>query len=138
MDFNDTVESVISQGTLGIGFIGLAEALIALTGKHHGEDESAQKIGLQVIENMYKVVSKIKCVEMTLGEPDFVTPKNIQDAAIEAIQNGKASFYTVASGLPELKDAIKVLFELLTYEEQEQVIAILKRFSLPFCQKYQE
>lgn len=46
LDFNNTVESVISQGTLGIGFIGLAEALIALTGKHHGEDESAQKIGL--------------------------------------------------------------------------------------------
>lgn len=60
LDFNDTVESVISQGTLGIGFIGLAEALIALTGKHHGEDESAQKIGLQVIENMYRIVSKIK------------------------------------------------------------------------------
>lgn len=60
LDFNDTVESVISQGTLGIGFIGLAEALIALTGKHHGEDESAQKIGLWVIENMYKIVSKIK------------------------------------------------------------------------------
>ena len=60
LDFNDTVESVISQGTLGIGFIGLAEALIALTGKHHGEDKSAQKIGLQVIENMYRIVSKIK------------------------------------------------------------------------------
>ena len=45
-------------------------------------------------------------LSLTLGEPDFVTPKNIQDAAIEAIQNGKASFYTVASGLPELKDAI--------------------------------
>ena len=32
----DTIESVINQGTLGIGFIGLAECLIALTGKHHG------------------------------------------------------------------------------------------------------
>lgn len=42
-------------------------------------------------------------LSLTLGEPDFVTPRNIQDAAIEAIQNGKASFYTVASGLPELK-----------------------------------
>ena len=48
---------------------------------------------------------------LTLGEPDFVTPKNIQDAAIEAIQNGKASFYTVASGLPELKDAINSYME---------------------------
>ncbi len=47
-------------------------------------------------------------LSLTLGEPDFVTPKNIQDAAIESIQNGKASFYTAASGLPELKDAINV------------------------------
>ncbi len=36
----DTIESVINQGTLGIGFIGLAEALVALIGKHHGEDET--------------------------------------------------------------------------------------------------
>lgn len=50
-------------------------------------------------------------LSLTLGEPDFVTPKNIQDAAIEAIQNGKASFYTVASGLPELKDAINSYME---------------------------
>ena len=48
---------------------------------------------------------------MTLGEPDFVTPKNIQDAAITSIENGKASFYTVASGLPELKDAISTYME---------------------------
>ncbi|HEM3638107.1 TPA: pyridoxal phosphate-dependent aminotransferase [Streptococcus suis] len=50
-------------------------------------------------------------LELTLGEPDFVTPKNIQEAAIQAIENGKASFYTVASGLPELKDAVKTYFE---------------------------
>ena len=39
---NDTIESVINQGTLGIGFIGLAECLVALVGKHHGESEEAQ------------------------------------------------------------------------------------------------
>ena len=50
-------------------------------------------------------------LSLTLGEPDFVTPKNIQDAAIESIQNGQASFYTVASGLPELKDAIGTYME---------------------------
>ena len=49
---NDTIESVINQGTLGIGFIGLAEALIALTGKHHGESEPAQKIGIKTLELM--------------------------------------------------------------------------------------
>ena len=49
---NDTIESVINQGTLGIGFIGLAEALIALTGHHHGESEEAQKLGLEIVTYM--------------------------------------------------------------------------------------
>ena len=44
----NTIEKVINQGTLGIGFIGLAEALVALVGKHHGEDEQAQKLGLEI------------------------------------------------------------------------------------------
>ena len=48
----DTVESVINQGTLGIGFIGLAECLIALVGKHHGESEEAQKLGLRIVGHM--------------------------------------------------------------------------------------
>lgn len=49
---NDTIESVINQGTLGIGFIGLAECLIALIGKHHGESEEAQNLGLRIIRHM--------------------------------------------------------------------------------------
>lgn len=47
-----TIEKVINQGTLGIGFIGLAEALVALVGKHHGEDEQAQKLGLEIVTYM--------------------------------------------------------------------------------------
>lgn len=49
---DDTIEPVINQGTLGIGFIGLAECLVALTGKHHGEDENSQKLGLRIIGYM--------------------------------------------------------------------------------------
>ena len=48
----DTIERVINQGTLGIGFIGLAECLIALVGKHHGESEEAQELGLQIVRYM--------------------------------------------------------------------------------------
>ena len=48
----DTVESVINQGTLGIGFIGLAECLVALLGKHHGESEEAQELGLKIVTYM--------------------------------------------------------------------------------------
>lgn len=55
---NDTIESVINQGTLGIGFIGLAECLIALTGKHHGESEEAQKLGLRIVGHMRSKVNE--------------------------------------------------------------------------------
>lgn len=49
---NDTIEKVINQGTLGIGFIGLAETLIALIGKHHGESDEAQELGLKIVTRM--------------------------------------------------------------------------------------
>ena len=49
---NDTIAPVINQGTLGIGFIGLAECLVALVGKHHGESEEAQELGLRIITYM--------------------------------------------------------------------------------------
>lgn len=52
LEENDTIESVINQGTLGIGFIGLAEALIALIGKHHGESDEAQELGLRIVTYM--------------------------------------------------------------------------------------
>ena len=48
----DTIEPVINQGTLGIGFIGLAECLVALTGKHHGESDEAQQLGLRIVGYM--------------------------------------------------------------------------------------
>ena len=48
----DTISPVINQGTLGIGFIGLAECLVALVGKHHGESERAQQLGLRIVTYM--------------------------------------------------------------------------------------
>ena len=48
----DSIESVINQGTLGIGFIGLAECLVALVGKHHGESEEAQELGVKIVTYM--------------------------------------------------------------------------------------
>ena len=50
----DKLRSVLKHGTLSIGFIGLAECLKALVGKHHGEDEEAYKLGLEIITNMRK------------------------------------------------------------------------------------
>ena len=48
----DTIESVINQGTVSIGFIGLAECLKALIGKHHGESDEAQELGIKIVTFM--------------------------------------------------------------------------------------
>ena len=52
LDWEDEVREVLKHGTLTMGFIGLAECLKALTGKHHGESEEAQKLGLKIVEHM--------------------------------------------------------------------------------------
>lgn len=49
---DDTVGEVLKHGTLTMGFIGLAECLTALTGKHHGESEASQNLGLEIIGHM--------------------------------------------------------------------------------------
>lgn len=55
----DTIEKVINQSTLAVGFIGLAECLLALMGKHHGESEEAQTKGLEIVTFM-----RDKCTEL--------------------------------------------------------------------------
>lgn len=55
---DDRIESVLKHGTLGIGFIGLAEALIALTGHHHGENDRSQELGLEIVRFMNKKIQE--------------------------------------------------------------------------------
>ena len=57
LDSEDTIEKVINQGTLSIGFIGLAECLIALIGKHHGESPEAQELGLRIVSHMAEKIN---------------------------------------------------------------------------------
>ncbi len=52
---NDSIEKAIRHGTLSIGFIGLAECLVALTGKHHGESTEAQALGILIVSHMRRV-----------------------------------------------------------------------------------
>lgn len=54
LNWNDEVREVLKHGTLSVGFIGLAETLVALTGKHHAESEESQKLGLEIISRMRK------------------------------------------------------------------------------------
>jgi len=51
----DTVEKAIKHGTLSLGFIGLAECLVALTGKHHGEDAGSQAQGISIVSHMRQI-----------------------------------------------------------------------------------
>ena len=52
LDMDDSIAEVLKHGTLSVGFIGLAETLVALTGKHHGESGESQKLGLEIIGYM--------------------------------------------------------------------------------------
>ena len=59
LDWNDTVGEVLKHGTLTIGFIGLAEALKALRGAHHGESEESQNLCLEIISTMRAFTDKL-------------------------------------------------------------------------------
>ena len=49
---DDEIAEVLKHGTLSMGFIGLAECLKALIGKHQGESEEAQALGLAIVGHM--------------------------------------------------------------------------------------
>lgn len=73
LDPNDSVREVLKHGTLSIGFIGLAECLKALIGKHQGESEEAQKLGLEIIRRMREFTDG-KQEETGLNWSTFATP----------------------------------------------------------------
>ena len=52
LGWDDEVREVLKHGTLSVGFIGLAETLVALIGEHHGQSERAQQLGLKIIGHM--------------------------------------------------------------------------------------
>lgn len=59
LDWNDSLREVLKHGTLSIGFIGLAEALVALKGAHHGQDPASQNLGLEIIGFMRKYCDEL-------------------------------------------------------------------------------
>ena len=66
-------EDVLKHGTLGIGYIGLAECLRALIGKHHGEDKEAQNLGLRIVGRIREACDNFTCEEK-LNYGCFATP----------------------------------------------------------------
>lgn len=73
LKYEDTIREAIKNGTLGIGFIGLAEALKALTGKHHGESEESLKIGYEIIQYIRNYCDRIT-KEYSLNFVCYATP----------------------------------------------------------------
>lgn len=70
---NDSVREVLKHGTLTCGFIGLAECLKALTGKHHGESADSQKLGLEIVGYMRKRMNQA-CDKYKLNFSLIATP----------------------------------------------------------------
>lgn len=72
-------------------------------------------------------------LSLTVGEPDFTTPKNIQQAAIQAIESGKASYYTPSAGIKELREAVVTHIERyyqLNYEAKNVIVTDGAKFAL--------
>lgn len=55
---DDEVGEILKHGTLSVGFIGLAECLVALTGEHHGQSARAQELGIEIVEHMRRRMDK--------------------------------------------------------------------------------
>lgn len=53
-NMNDEIKEILKQSSISVGFCGLAECLVALTGKHHGESEESQELGLKIIRHIRK------------------------------------------------------------------------------------
>jgi ribonucleoside-triphosphate reductase len=70
---NDSIEPILKQGTWGIGFIGLAETLVALTGKHHGESAEAQALGCEIVQYIRNFCDKYKEIDK-LNWSCYATP----------------------------------------------------------------
>lgn len=70
---DDSIEPILKQGTWAIGFIGLAETLTALTGKHHGEDIEARKLGVKIISHIRDYTNS-KTIEDSLNWSTYATP----------------------------------------------------------------
>ena len=58
LGWNDTIEPALKNGTLAVGFIGIAEALKALTGKHHGESEESYELALKIVKTIRERTDK--------------------------------------------------------------------------------
>lgn len=105
----DTLETVLKHGTLSVGFIGLAETLVALTGKHHGESEESWKLGYEIIKYMRERMDQA-CKKYRLNLSLLATPG-------EGLCLSGDTPVHAANGLKTIKD-VKPGDTLITFNEE--------------------
>jgi ribonucleoside-triphosphate reductase len=117
----DSIEPILRQGTWGIGFIGLAETLVALTGKHHAEDIEVRELGVKIVTHMRDYTDRIT-QEDKLNWSTYATPAEglsgrfiVQDKKVFGIIPGVTDkdYYTnsyhVPVGYPvSIKDKVEI------------------------------
>lgn len=69
----DSIEPILKQGTWGIGFIGLSETLVALTGHHHGENIESRELGLKIVTHIREFIDRVT-EETRLNWSCYATP----------------------------------------------------------------
>lgn len=106
---NDTVGELLKHGTLSVGFIGLAETLVALTGKHHGESEESWKLGYEIIKYMRERMDQA-CKKYRLNFSLLATPG-------EGLCVAGDTPVHAANGLKTIKD-VKPGDTLITFNEK--------------------
>jgi ribonucleoside-triphosphate reductase (formate) len=121
LSLEDTIEPILKQGTLAVGFIGVAEALKALLGVHHGEDRIAREFALRIVSHIRAYTDK-KIKEDKLNYSTYATPAEglsgrfvMQDRKVFGVINGVTDkdYYTnsyhVPVGYPiSIKDKIDI------------------------------
>ena len=125
----DSIEQAIKNGTLSMGFIGLAECLVAMTGKHHGESEEANALGLRIVKHMREKMDAMT-KKTHLNFSLFATPAEGLSGKFTAMDRKKygvipgvtdREYYTNSSHVPvyykiNAFDKIKIEGEYHKYE----------------------
>lgn len=104
----DKVATILKNGTLSIGYVGLAECLIVLTGKHHGQAEEVQNLGLEIITDLEEIASQfaekydlnynILAVSSPKIQQRFLQKDQSKYGIIQGVTDQKA--YTDGNSLP--------------------------------------
>ncbi len=161
LDKNDTVEEVIKNGTLNIGFTGLAETLITLIGEHHGQSKEAQKLGLEIVtlikdlaeefSEKYNLNFAIIAISKELEEK-FIRKDRLLYGDIKGVTDSES--YTNSIDIPkwyktEIEDKIEIeapyhglclaghmldiSMENLTEQELEKIINLIDKYNIGYA-----